>query len=102
MIAKRHCLFSDSISLQILSDCSSPSRQHKLSDKILPKSLSLYLAIGDCQIAIACLAIGCRKIASEDLAIRHSQITSDYLASFVRQNVIAYLAIKERKIAESI
>jgi hypothetical protein len=27
------------------------SRQHKLSDKILPKSLSLFLAIGDCQKA---------------------------------------------------
>jgi hypothetical protein len=32
----------DSISSQILSDCSSPSRQHKLSDKILLKSLSLF------------------------------------------------------------
>jgi hypothetical protein len=31
-----------------------------------------------------------------------SQITSEYLASFDRQNVIANLAIKERKIAESI
>jgi hypothetical protein len=51
---------------------------------------------------IACLAIGCRKIASKDLAIRHSQITSNLLASFDRQIAIAYLAIKERKIAESI
>jgi hypothetical protein len=30
------------------------------------------------------------------------KITSDYLASFDRQIAIAYLAIKERKIAESI
>jgi hypothetical protein len=29
-----------------------------------------------------CLAIGCCKIASERLAIQHSQITSDYLAVF--------------------
>ncbi len=85
-----------------LSDCSSPSRQHKLSDKILPKSLSLFLGMGDRQIAIACLAIGCRKIASEDLAIWHSQIASEYLASFDCQITIAYLAIIERKIAESI
>ncbi len=46
--------------------------------------------------------MGGHKIASKDLAIRHSLITSDYLASFDRQIVIAYLAIKERKIAESI
>jgi hypothetical protein len=39
---------------------------------------------------------------SEDVAIQHSQITSDYLASSDRQIAIAYLAIKERKIAESI
>jgi hypothetical protein len=52
--------------------------------------------------SIACLAIGCRKIASEDLAIRHNQITTNYLVSFDRQVAIAYLAIKERKIAESI
>jgi hypothetical protein len=50
---------------------------------------------------IACLAIDCRKIASEDLAIRHSQIIGDYLASIDRQIAIAYLAIKEHKIAES-
>jgi hypothetical protein len=51
---------------------------------------------------IACLAIGCHKIASKDVAIRHSQIASDYLASFDPQIAIAYLAIKERKISESI
>jgi hypothetical protein len=34
--------------------------------------------------------------------IQHSQITSDYLAIIDRQIVIAYLAIKERKIAKSI
>jgi hypothetical protein len=50
---------------------------------------------------IACLARGCCKIASEDLAIQHSQITSDYLVSFDCQIAIAYLAIKERKIARS-
>jgi hypothetical protein len=49
-----------------------------------------------------CLAIDCRKIASERLAIRHSQITSDYLAIFDRQIAIANLPIKERKIAKSI
>jgi hypothetical protein len=42
---------------------------------------------------IAYLAIGCRKIASEHVAMQHSQITSDYLASFDRQIAIAYLAI---------
>jgi hypothetical protein len=31
-----------------------------------------------------------------------AKIKSDYLASFDRQIIIAYLAIKERKIAESI
>ncbi len=31
-----------------------------------------------------------------------AKIKSEYLASFDRQIVIAYLAIKERKIAESI
>jgi hypothetical protein len=46
--------------------------------------------------------IGCCKIASERLAIRHSQITSNYLAIFDCQNAITYLAIKERKIAKSI
>jgi hypothetical protein len=51
---------------------------------------------------IACLAIGCCKIASECLVIGHSQITSNYVVSFDRQIAIAYLAIKERKIAESI
>jgi hypothetical protein len=34
--------------------------------------------------------------------IQHSQITSNYLASFDRQIATAYLAIKERKIAKSI
>ncbi len=34
--------------------------------------------------------------------MQHSQITSNYLASFDRQIAITYLAIKERKIAESI
>jgi hypothetical protein len=34
--------------------------------------------------------------------IQHSQITSDYLAIFDCQIVIAYLAKKERQIAESI
>jgi hypothetical protein len=74
----------------------------------------MYLAIKQTQIAfaffsdrrlpkgIACLAIGCRKIASERLAIQHSQVASNYVASFDRQITIAYLAIKERKIAESI
>jgi hypothetical protein len=102
VIAKRHRLFSDSNeSSRILSNCSSTSRQHKLSGKILSKSLSLFSDRWLPKV-IACLAIDCRKIASKDLAIGHSQITSDYLASFDRQNVIAYLAIKERQIAESI
>jgi hypothetical protein len=34
--------------------------------------------------------------------IQQSQITSNYLAIFDRQIAIAYLAIKERKIAKSI
>jgi hypothetical protein len=95
-------MFSDSNkSSRTLSNCSSPSRQHILSDKILLKSLSLFSDRRSPK-GIACLAIGCRKIASEDLAIRHSQITSNYLASFDRQIATAYLAIKEHKIAESI
>ncbi len=77
-------------------------------------SCGQYLAIKQTQIAfaffsdrrspkgIACLAIGCRKIASKRLAIQHSQIASDYVASFDCQITIAYSAIKERKIAESI
>jgi hypothetical protein len=40
-------------------------------------------------------------MASERLAIRHSQITSDYLAIFDCQIAIAYLVIKERKNAKS-
>jgi hypothetical protein len=40
--------------------------------------------------------IGCRKIASDCLAKRHSQITSNFLATFDGQIAIAYLAIKER------
>jgi hypothetical protein len=38
------------------------------------------------------------RIEQYDIA----KITSDYLVSFDRQIAIAYLAIKERKIAESI
>jgi hypothetical protein len=48
------------------------------------------------------LVTGCRKIASKQLTIRHSQITSDYLAILDRQIAIAYFAMKERKITESI
>jgi hypothetical protein len=51
---------------------------------------------------IACLAIGCRKIASKDLAIQHSQITRQLFSEFDCQIAIASLAIKERKIAKSI
>jgi hypothetical protein len=36
------------------------------------------------------------------LAIQHSQITSNHVASFDFHIAIAYLAIKERKIAKSI
>jgi hypothetical protein len=59
------------------------------SDRQLPKG-------------IACLAIGCRNIASKDLAIRHSQIAKRLFSKFDRQIAIAYLAIKERKISKSI
>ena len=39
----RQSIFSDIEKVsRILSDCSSPSRQHKLSDKILLESLSLF------------------------------------------------------------
>jgi hypothetical protein len=38
--------------------------------------------------------VGCHKIASKRLAIRHSQITSDYLVILNCQIAIAYLAIK--------
>ena len=48
------------------------------------------------------LVTGCRKIASKQLTIRHSQITSDYLAILDRQIAIAYLAIKKHEIVESI
>jgi hypothetical protein len=67
-----------------------------LSNKILLKSLSLFSNRRSPK-GITCLAIGCRKIASKDLAIQQSQITSNYLASFDCQ-----IAIAERKIAESI
>jgi hypothetical protein len=43
-----------------------------------------------------------QKIASEHLAIRHSQIKSNYLAILDCQIAIAYLAKKEHKIVESI
>jgi hypothetical protein len=46
--------------------------------------------------------IGFCKIASECLAIQHSQITSNYLAIIDCRIAIAYLAKKERKIAKSI
>jgi hypothetical protein len=46
--------------------------------------------------------IGCRKIASELLAMRHSQITSNYPAIPDCQIAIAYLEIKEHQIAKSI
>ncbi len=144
----RQSIFSDFDKCsRILSNCSSPSRQHKLSDKILLESLSLFsnrwspkgiaclaivvkackhLAIVLCQVAsinlatkyypnhlrffsdswspkgIACLVIDCHKITSEDLAIIYSQIAKQLFRSFDRQNVIANLAIKVRKIAESI
>jgi hypothetical protein len=131
VIAKKHCLFSDSTSSRILSDCSSPSRQHKFSNKIILKLLSLFsdrwlpkgiaylaivmkarkhLAIVLRQVAsinlatkyypnhfrffsdrwspkvIACLVIDCRKIASEDLAIGHSQIAKRIFSEFWSPN----------------
>jgi hypothetical protein len=46
--------------------------------------------------------IGCCQIASKHLAIKQSQITSDYSAIHNCQIAIAYLAIKERLIAKSI
>jgi hypothetical protein len=45
---------------------------------------------------------GCCKIASERLAIQHSLITRDYLATPDRQIAIAYLAKNECQDAESI
>ena len=131
MIAKRHRLFSVRTSSRTLSECSSPSCQHKLSNKILLKSLSLFsdrlspkgiaylaivmkarkhLAIVLRQVAsinlatkyypnhfrffsdrwspkvIACLVIDCRKIASEDLAIGHSQIAKRIFSEFWSPN----------------
>jgi hypothetical protein len=78
-----------------------PSRQHIFSDKTNSNRLRLF---SDRQSpkGTACLAIGCRKIASERLAIQHGQIASNYVAIFDCQITIAYLAIKKHKIAESI
>jgi hypothetical protein len=53
------------------------------------------------KIASICLAISCRKIASE-LSDKTNQITSNYSALPDHQIAIAYLAIKERQIAKSI
>jgi hypothetical protein len=66
-------LFSDGTSSQTLGDSSSPSCQHKLSDKILLKSLSLFsdkrLPKGIAYLAIVLkareyLAIVLRQVAS--------------------------------------
>jgi hypothetical protein len=87
--------------LRTLSDCSSPSREHILSDKTYPNHFACFSDKRSPK-GIACLGIDCCKIASEDLAIRHSQITTQLFSEFDRQIAIASLAIKERKIAESI
>jgi hypothetical protein len=46
--------------------------------------------------------MGCCKIASKRLAIRQSQITSNYSAIHNCRFAIAYLGIKERQIVKSI
>ncbi len=50
-----------------------PNRFRFFSDRWLPK-------------VIACLAIGCRKIASKDLAIRHSQNHKRLFSKFLSPN----------------
>ncbi len=80
-------------------------RKHCLLPLVQQKLLTLSFLFKQqevAKIASICLAIGCRKNASKRLAIQHSQITSNYLAFIDHQIAIAHLAIKERKIAESI
>ncbi len=111
MIAKWHRLFSDSTSSRILSDCCSPCRQHKLSDKILLKSLSLFsdkwLPNGIACLAIVVkareyLAIVLRQVASINFATKyypnHFRVFSDRWLP----KVIACLAIDCRKIASEV
>ncbi len=56
-----------------------------LSNKILLKSLSLFSDKWSPKV-IACLLIDCRKIASKDLAIRHSQIAKRLFSKFCLPN----------------
>ncbi len=108
-LPNRQSIFSDIYKCsRILSDCSSPSRQHKLSDKILLKSLSLFSDKWSPK-GIACLAIVLK--ARENLAIVLRQVASINLATKYYPNhfrffsdrrspkVIACLAIDCRKIA---
>ena len=108
MIAKRHRLFSDSTSSRILSDCSSPSRQHKLSDKILLKSLSLFSdrwsPKGIAYLAIVMkarkhFAIVLCQVASINLATKYYPNHFCFFSDRWSPKVIACLAIDCRKIA---
>jgi hypothetical protein len=73
-LPNRQSIFSDSCKCsQTLSDCPSPSRQHKLSDKILLKSLLLFSDERSPK-GIACLAIVMK--AREHLAIVLRKVAS--------------------------
>ncbi len=105
----RQSIFSDIDKCsRTLSDCSSPSRQHKLSDKIFLKSLShfsdrwspkgiAYLAI--VVKAREYLAIVLRQVASINLATKYYPNHFRFFSDRWSPNVIASLAIDCRKIA---
>ncbi len=58
-----------------------------------------YLAIHDCQIAIAHLTMKVRQIAIDFWSKKEHQMTSDYLAMIV---MFAHLAMKECQIASNV
>ncbi len=109
ILPNRQSIFSNiDICSRILSDCSSPSCQHKLSDKILLKSLSLfsdewspkgiaYLAIG--MRACEYLAIVLRQVASINLATKYYPNHFRFFSDSWSPKVIACLAIDCHKIA---
>jgi hypothetical protein len=107
----RQSIFSDiSKCSRTLSDCSSPSRHHKLSDKILLKSLSLfsdkwspkgiaYLVI--VMKAREYLAIVLRQVASE-LSNKYYPNHFCFFSDMWSPKGIACLAIACRKIASEV
>ncbi len=108
-LPNRQTIFSDIDKCsRILSDCSSPSRQHGLSDKILLKLLSLfshrwspngiaYLAI--VMKAREYLAIVLRQVASINLVTKYYPNHFRFFSDRWSPKRVAYLAIDCCKIA---